>query len=83
MKAEVLSGLFETIREFTDRWFSESADIVVGVLRPNTHYIVKDYESDEVADIIIDMDGVRYYLYEVFYPSDYFCEDEEIDVELL
>lgn len=83
MEVMAVSGLFETIREFTNRWFSESADIVVGVLRPNTHYIVKDYESNEVADIIIDMDGVRYYLYEVFYPSDYYYENEAIDVEFL
>lgn len=80
---EAVSGLVETIREFTDRWFSGSAHIVVGVLRPNTHYIVYDYEPDEVADIIIDMDGVRYYLCEVLYPSDYYCDDEVIDVELL
>ena len=80
---EAVSGLFETIREFTDRWFSESANIVVGVLRSNTHYLVCDYESDHIADIIIENDGVRYYLYEVFCPSDYFCEDEAIDVESL
>lgn len=70
-----VSGLFETIREFTDRWFSESVDIVVGVLRPNTRYIVCDYEPDCIADIIIDDKGTRYYLCEVFYPSDYFVDE--------
>ena len=80
---EVVSGLFETIREFTDRWFSESASIVVGVLRPNTRYIVYDYEPSEVADIIVDMCGTRYYLCEVFYPSDHYCDNEIINIELL
>ena len=79
MEGMAVSGLFETIREFTDRWFSESADIVVGVLRPNTRYIVCDYEPDCIADIIIDDKGVRYYLCEVFYPSDYFV-DEVADI---
>lgn len=80
---EVVSGLFETIREFTDRWFGESADIVVGVLRHNTRYIVYDYEPRAVADIIIDMDGVRYYLCEVFYPNDHYSDEDVIDVESL
>jgi hypothetical protein len=71
-KLLAVSGLFETIREFADRWFSESADIVVGSLRPNTRYMVYDYEPDCVADIIIDDQGVRYYLCEVAYPSDDF-----------
>jgi hypothetical protein len=78
-KLLAVSGLFESIREFTDRWFSESADIIVGALRPNTRYMVYDYEPDCVVDIIIDDKGVRYYLCEVFYPSDHFM-DEVIDI---
>lgn len=75
MEGMAVSGLFETIREFTDRWFSESANIVVGVLRPNTRYMVFDYEPDCIADIIIDDNGMRYYLCEAFYPSDYFIDE--------
>lgn len=81
MKIEILSGLRETIREFTDRWFDESADIIVGALRSNTRYIVSDCPLSRIADIIIEYRGTRFYLYEVFVASDYYSE--QVNVELI
>lgn len=58
-----VSGIFETIREFVDRWFGE-ADIVAGGFENNKEYFYSyNEELKGIADMILMTDDSTIYLY--------------------
>lgn len=65
-QGKAISGMFETFREFVDRWFGESTNIIVGGYKNNTEYFYSYGEPLKgVADIILEDDGSKIYLYEM------------------
>lgn len=65
-QGKAFSGLFETFTEFVERYFGSDASIVVGGFKNNTEYFYSYCESLKgVADMIIEADGCRIWVYEV------------------
>lgn len=65
-QGKAYSGLFETFGEFVERYFGADASIVVGGFKNNTEYFYSYCEPLKgVADMIIEADGCRIWVYEV------------------
>lgn len=65
-QGKAYSGLFETFGEFVERYFGSEASIVVGGFKNNTEYFYSYCEPLKgVADMIIEADGCRIWVYEV------------------
>lgn len=63
-QGKAYSGLFETFREFVNRWFGEDVNIIVGGFYNDAEYFYSYNEPLQgIADIILEADNERIYLY--------------------
>ena len=61
-----VSGLFETFTEFVERYFGSNASIVAGGFKNDREYFYSYCEPlKDIADMIIEADGCRIWVYEV------------------
>ena len=65
-QGKAVSGLFETFAEFVERYFGSDASIIVGGFKNNAEYFYSYCEPLKgIADMIIEVDGCRIWVYEV------------------